>query len=313
MSCLFLAGISFGRCRVSGLRRARQGGRMKLTNELNLPQPLVDAVKNDGYTRGGAAFSVTQLLAPPRIGALIEKHFDEIEEDVSSRIWSLFGQAMHTVLERASTTGVTERRLSIEVEGVTVSGGMDRYHDGLLQDYKFVTAYKFKDLTVAPEYEQQLNAYAAILRASGHPVKELQIVGILRDWSKMDALKDPNYPQRQVVVRTVRIWPASEALEFIRTRVVLHKQARVTLPECSPNDQWARPDTWAVMKKGNVRATKVFENPVGAAEMAATNPAFNVVHRPGEKIRCKAYCSVSAFCSQYQRENQTNEVLDEVS
>lgn len=284
---------------------------MKLTNVLNLPDSIVNAVKNDSYSRGGANFSVTQLLSPPRVSALTDKHYDELEEDVSTRIWSLFGQAMHTVLERANMTGITERRLAIEVEGATISGQMDRYEDGVLQDYKFVTAYKFKDLTIAPEYEQQLNMYAAILRANGHAVKELQIVGILRDWSKMDALKDASYPQRQVVVRTARIWPASEALEFIRTRVILHKQARIALPECTPNDQWARPDTWAVMKKGNVKATKVFENPIGAQEMAETNPAFSVVHRPGRRIRCAAYCAVNVFCTQFQRESRAEETAPE--
>ena len=30
---------------------------MKITNELGLPEPLVDAVKNDGYTKGDADFS----------------------------------------------------------------------------------------------------------------------------------------------------------------------------------------------------------------------------------------------------------------
>lgn len=38
---------------------------MNITNELGLPEPLVDAVRNDGYTKGNADFSVTGLIAPP--------------------------------------------------------------------------------------------------------------------------------------------------------------------------------------------------------------------------------------------------------
>ena len=37
---------------------------MKITNELGLPEPLVDAVRNDGYTKGNADFSVTGLISP---------------------------------------------------------------------------------------------------------------------------------------------------------------------------------------------------------------------------------------------------------
>lgn len=318
MSCLFLAGISVCGPRVPRVRRVgetanggtRAGGRVNLTNKLNLPQPIYDAVKNDEYTRGDADISVTALLSPARIVALREKHESEIVEDASERIFSLMGQCMHTVLERADKTGVTERRLSIEVEGWKVSGQVDRYEDGVVQDYKFVTAWKFKDLTVPPEYEQQLNVYAEILRVNGHKVTKLQIVGILRDWSKLEAMRDQNYPQRQIVVRTVNLWPASQAQEFMRERVILHKQARLSLPECSPEDRWKKADVWAVMKHGAVRAIKLFENPVDADALAATNEKYYVQVRPGEAIRCRAYCAVSSFCTQYQAEIQPEKEED---
>src|SRR6185312_4199648 len=186
---------------------------MKLTNNLSLPKPIVDAVRNDSYDspKDAKSISVTTLLKPARIVALERKHADEIEEDVSDRIFSLCGQVVHGILERADKTGIAERRLSIEVEGWKVSGQMDRYLDGLLQDYKFVTAYKFKDAGVPEEYEQQLNVYAEILRQNGHTVTRMQIVGILRDWSKMEARRDPAYPQTQIVIRDVPLWP-SEAV-----------------------------------------------------------------------------------------------------
>lgn len=275
---------------------------MKLTNRLNLPQPLVDAVKNDSYTSGGADISVTTLLKPPRMVALEKQHKDEMEEDVSMRIWSLMGQVVHGILERASNTGVAERRLSINVEGWSVSGSMDRYIDGLLQDYKVVTAYKFKDGGVPIEYEQQLNVYAEILRQHGHPVSRMEIVGILRDWSKLEARRDANYPQTQVIVREVPMWSPSKALAFISDRVILHKQARITLPECSDEDRWARPTKYAVMREGQVRAVKLFDAQSEAESYAQQGKNLSVETRPGELVRCNAYCSVAQFCSQFQKE-----------
>jgi hypothetical protein len=272
---------------------------MKLTNRNNLPQPLVDAVNNDSYSSGDATISVTTLISPPRVSALKIQHADELEEDASDRIWSLMGQVVHGILERADKTGVAERRLSIEVEGWKISGQMDRYIDGVLQDYKVVTAYKFKDDGVPEEYEQQLNIYAELLRQNGHPVKRLEIVGILRDWSKMEARRDPAYPQAQVIVREVSLWSQEAAQKFIRERVVLHKQARVSLPMCSESERWARPTKYAVMKAGKDRAVKLYDNQSDAESHASTDKSLRVDVRLGESVRCEAYCPVSKFCTQY--------------
>jgi hypothetical protein len=274
---------------------------MKLTNRLGLPEPLVAAVTNDGYTKGGADISVTELLAPPRQVALKRQHEDAISEDVSERIWSLLGQSIHTILERANETGIAERRLTITVEGWTVSGGMDLVcKDRVLSDYKTTTAYKFKGGKAPIEHEQQLNCYAEILRQNGEAVSALQIVGILRDWSKLEAARDADYPQTQVVMISVPMWPQAKAQAFMRERVILHKQARVTLPLCSGEDRWAKPDTFAVKKQGAARATRVYDNEDEAIHHAKQDSSLFVEARKGESTRCKHYCAVARFCAQYQ-------------
>lgn len=286
---------------------------MRLTNKLGLPQPIVDAVANDPYSRGGADISVTGLLKPARASALELLHSDEIEEDASDRIWSLLGQATHVVAERANTTGVAERRLSTKVEGWTVSGSMDLFYPktGVLYDLKVTSIYKLKDENLPLDFVAQLNMYAELLRRNGDKVKELYIIGILRDWSKLEALRNRDLPQSQVVLRKAPLWPAKEAAKFMRERVVLHQQARVVLPECTPLERWARNDTFAVMKTGGKRAVRVFNSPEMALEMSAMKPGHTVVKRPGENIRCKAYCSVSKFCSQWRELNPEGEALAE--
>lgn len=274
---------------------------MKLTNNLNLPQPLVEAVANDSYDRGQADISITGLLRPPRLAALEEAHASEITEDVSERIWSLVGQVVHGVLERADKSGIVERRLWMQVEGWTVSGQMDRYQDGVLQDYKFVTAYKFKNGGVPEEFENQMNLYAELLRHHGHVVKRLEIVGILRDWSKLEARRDANYPQQQVIVRQVPLWTPERAGKFMRERVLLHRQARFTLPECTPEERWAKPSVYAVMKPGRKTAVRLHATKDAAELHASSDPSLYIVYRPGESVRCSAYCPVSKFCAQYAK------------
>lgn len=273
---------------------------MRLTNRLNLPQPLVDAVANDPYHRGSADISITQLLSPPRKTAIDAVHETELEEDASDRIWSLLGQAIHTILERADKTGIAERRLSIKVEGWTVSGAMDRYVDGLIQDYKCVTVYKFKDSGVPMDYERQLNCYAEILRQNGHPVTRLEVVGILRDWSKLEAFRDPDYPQTQVIVRQVKLWTPEVIQAFLKTRVILHKKALIELPACTEEERWQKPTVWAVKKPEAKRATKLYDTEAEAKAHVQSDPKQVMVKRRGESTRCKAYCSALKFCTQGQ-------------
>lgn len=275
---------------------------MKVTNKANLPQPIYDAIIRDGYSRGDADISVTELLSPARISALKAAHWQEIEEDASDRVWSLVGQVMHGILERSNRTGIAERRLSVQVEGWKVSGGMDAYYDhGLLQDYKFVTAYKFKGGTVPQEYEQQLNCYAEILRANGDKVERLEIVAILRDWSKMEARRDPNYPQSQVLILPVTLWPQDIAQKFMRERVVLHKSARIALPRCTDEERWAKPAQWAVMKNGRKTAVRLLATEAEARTMATGLGAGHYIEkRTSANVRCENYCSVARFCEQFQ-------------
>jgi len=273
---------------------------MKQTNKFNLPDAIARAVANDPYTNGGADYSISALLKPARIVALEKKHWDELEEDVSDRIWSMFGQAVHVIAERANEKGIAERRLFIDVDGKKVSGGMDLYHgDGILTDYKTTSVYKVKD-GVPDEYVKQLNCYAEILRQNGHEVKKLEIIAILRDWSKLEALRDGNYPQSQAMRLEVPVWESTRALGFIKTRIALHEAAKVNLPECSSEDRWARPDTWAVKKTPDAaRATRVFDNEAEATKMATQNK-MHLEFRPGLSPRCEAYCAASKFCEQFK-------------
>lgn len=280
---------------------------MKVTNRAELPQAIVDAVLNDAYSKGDANISVTGLLKPPRLVALEDQHENEIVEDASDRIWSLLGQAVHTILERANRKAIAERRLSIEIEGWKVSGGMDVYEEGgILLDYKTTSVWKLVKGDLI-EWEKQLNLYAVILRSQGHKVEKLQVIAILRDWSKMEADRDPLYPQAQVVNINIPLWDPDKAYKFMRERVILHQQAKLSLPECTPEDRWARPDVWAVMKVGRKTAVKLYSNENEAKAHVGFDKALSVVHRPGMSVRCKAYCSVSKFCSQYQKELATSE------
>ena len=72
---------------------------MKITNHHNLSAPIVEALSRDDYTRGASHRSVTQLIDSPRIRILRERHWDELTEDVSEKMWSVLGTAVHRIFE----------------------------------------------------------------------------------------------------------------------------------------------------------------------------------------------------------------------
>lgn len=277
---------------------------MKFTNKLNLPEPIVKAVINDDYSRGDSDISITGLISPPRIRVLEKKHKDELTEDVSERIFVLLGQVMHGILERASenkTENIYEKRWFMEIDKVKISGQLDAYYyNGVIQDYKLVSLYSVKD-GVKPEYEQQLNCYAALLRHNKLKVTKLELVCILRDWSKGKARLDETIPQQQVLKLEVPLWSEEKALNFLTERVRLHKQANKQLPECTAEERWAVPDKYAVMaKKGASRSLKNHDS-FAMAELHSTQvPGSFVELRPGKNNRCEDYCSVSSWCTQFK-------------
>ena len=284
----------------------RNGSR--ITNLHNLPEPLVQAVTRHPHDRVEGRISVSELVQPPQLRKLTIDHRDEIVEDAADRIWSLLGTLLHGVLERNAKglkNTIAEEELTTEVLGWTVVGHYDLSEMILegewLTDWKLTSIWAIKD-GIKPEWEQQLNCYAELIRRAGRPVDHLQIVAVGRDWSKSKARYDKDYPQQQVKVFAVPLWPTEEASRFLEERVRLHQEAeKGQYGDCTADERWARQDQWAVMKKGQKRAVRLYDTEASAMRHVGDDKTLTIVPRPGESVRCESYCPVNKWCSQYAR------------
>lgn len=291
---------------------------MKITNKYNLPAPLVKAVTATRHESDDDPNSirVSGVIQPVQLRALMKRHDSEMEEDASDRIFSLMGTLLHDVLEKSAKNlddCTTEQALTTEVLGWKVTGHYDLTEftlDGeLLTDWKLTSIYAMKDKNLKPEWDAQVNIYAELLRLSGKIVSKAQIVAIGRDWSKSRAAREPDYPQRQVIIKPVTLWPSETVHAYLTERVALHQRAdrEGVWPECTPEERWARPAQVAIMKKGNKKATKLCDDETQANRWINNNVADSHAHlyylepRPGESIRCASYCPVSQFCSQWAK------------
>lgn len=272
---------------------------MQLTNRAGLPAPLVRAIENDPYDGGESDISVTRLIQPPQMRKLMWEHGQELTEDVSERIWALLGQSVHTIIERAyeGTTAIVERRVYRKVAGWNVSGKFDVLEDAILSDYKITSVYARDGKR---EWEEQLNLLRAIALAESDlpEIKRLQIVAIFRDWRPKEALKE-DYPDSQVAIIPVPLWPIDKAVAFLEERVRLHQSDNP--PPCTDEERWMQPEKWALMKKGQKRAIKLFEKKPENVELL--DGQF-WEHRPGAFRRCENYCSVSSVCPQWNAQHR---------
>ena len=301
---------------------------MKLTNRNNLPETIMNVIKRPEYNKGKSNMSVTELLNSPRIVQLKRKHWDDLEEDSSDMVWSIFGTAIHGVLEHGKgDSHIVEERIHISLDGMHISGAIDLQEledDGIVvSDYKTTSAWAV--MNEKQDWHNQLNSYAYLVEAAKKvPVKKLQIVAIVRDWNRRDATTREGYPKAPIVVIDIPLWPFAHREAYIRDRISLHGDAFFEMetdgemPDCTAEEMWEKPTTYALKKDGNVRAKSVHDtsNSAGLALIAATEKAkkgekFLIEVREGGRTRCESFCQVAPYCQQHQKYLSTKEKADE--
>jgi hypothetical protein len=283
---------------------------MKLTNKFNLPETFINVIKRPQYSRGNSEISVTEILSPPQLVLLRRQYADDIEQDASDMVWSLFGSAVHNILEHGKDSHhIVEERLFTTFEGWSISGAIDLQEmvDGkvLIADYKVTSAWAVQQ--EKQEWIDQLNLYAWLVeRVKGEKVAGLQIIGIVRDWSRREAAIKDTYPQSPIVTLDIPLWSQEDRESFVKHRLTLHNEANFAavsglMPECTSEEMWEKKTTFAVMKEGGKRAKKVFEIKEDAAAFAGQQKDPHYIEvREGGRTRCDSFCQVAPFCKQYQ-------------
>jgi len=317
--------------------------KMKITNVHNLPDEIVTAIKNREYSKGEADYSATGLLQPPQLQVLTGWNYNNLTTDVSDSIWSLFGSAVHHILESAAKEDeqqLAEKRLYVTLGGIRISGMFDRYDKNLysIDDYKVTNVWKATKGNVT-DWETQLNIYNWLFKSNypDIPVEKLRVHAILRDWSFREAKKSAqtngDYPLSQVVTIELPVWKQFDIIKFLVHKLEILEEAKTATNAselaqkvpCSNDDRWAKPDAWAVFNPQKNYTRKLFtvdgehmtiemcEKEARLAVAAMQTPGYKAVLRRGENIRCenKQFCLVRDFCAQYKGIT-SNEVKSDV-
>ena len=273
---------------------------MKITNKYNLPAPYVRAATPDGRHDDGM-IHVTSLTSPPQLQRLQREHWDDLVEDVTDRLYMLDGSSRHFVLQHAGGNDgdLIEHNVRATIEGHTVTGTVDYMTaDGKLYDYKNTSVWSVLEMkkSMRPEYAEQLNYYAALLRMNDFAVNEAYIVASSRDWRRSEARRSEDYPAKVEVIR-VPLWEPDAAIEALGGAVREH--IAETPRPCTDHERWRKDDKYAVMKAGRKSALRVLDSIGDATDWMRQNGGTSIERRPGGYVRCEDYCPVSQFCKQF--------------
>lgn len=290
---------------------------MIYTNNHNLPEEIVKVLTPKGewsITKG--RYSVTALCGAPLPRILTMLYSDQIKEDVSSRLYSLLGQAVHHYVNERNDNQLMEYKMVQEIDGYTIAGVSDSYNNGVLIDWKVAGVFAYQKLKggVNQDWANQLNVYKWMHEKEGRPVTQLKNFIIFRDWmvSKSFSEDYPNIPFAEIDV------PFSTDIEsYIRDRVKLHSEAEEMdikdVPMCTAEERWEREGAWKVFHPDHSKGEKSMKNStteeeaieyvknqreieVAKGKKGKDMDKAQIVYVPGASVRCESYCNVRDFC-----------------
>jgi hypothetical protein len=271
---------------------------------MGLPEALVKAVSIKRHNEPGQ-LSATTLINGTKQIFLMDRHWDEIEEDVADHFYALYGSTAHKMLEDEGRDEFTEESVAYDVDGITVTGRIDNYNmrEEMITDYKTASIWKVRYRNFDDWYRQGM-IYAWLLIKNGFEVRKCQFIAILKDHSKRDAKRDSSYPQKPVYFYEFDVTEEglAEIQTFIEEKITLYKlyrdMADNDIPPCTSDERWEKPTKYAVMKEGRKSAVRVLDTQEEAEKLAADlGKNHSVQIRSGESIRCAEYCSCNGFCN----------------
>ena len=288
------------------LEHNKIGDNMKITNKHSLPEIYEEAIRirfeQNKIRRDKPSIGITRLIDSPYIYHLRDIHDDEIEMDVIDAFFAFRGSMVHQILEDVRIPNV-QKEAYIQYQhksGYLISGVIDLITPSELVDYKVksVNSMFYFNSFDALNNEQQLNCYAYLFEKvwSFFPCKKLLIRRIFFDWVAKKAKYESGYPQSPFKEYECERWTKDKTENYIDERMELHLRTS-NIPICSPEERWQKKTVWALMKDGQKRAVKIFQN---QDDIPNVEKSYYIEERKGIDVRCVDYCNVNQWCEYYK-------------
>lgn len=315
---------------------------LKYINSSNVPLALAVFLATDSYDHEDDVLSATSLIKPVR-QLVLEKRmkampeYQEQVQDVSGLLASRMGTAIHDAIERSWTVSpqlalkalgyparVVERirinpatvepntipiflelRSYKQVGKYKVSGKFDFVGEGMVQDFKSTGVFTFIHQTNVDKYILQGSIYRW-LNPTIITKDIMQIHYIFTDWNKMDAIRNPKYPQCRTVSQKFQLLSLEQTDNYIKRKLnkidMLEDAEDDDIPECTDEDLWRSDAAWKYYADPAKmsRATKVF-NDKSSAYAHLSEKGKGVVKEFKGLVKACRYCKCAPICGQRAR------------
>jgi len=212
---------------------------MKVSNKNNIPQAIVNIVSKERKIVEGR-YSVTEILNGTREIILTRRHKDELEVDASDMIATVFGSAVHKVLELETDDDKAEIKLEHEIlPGKVISGRIDVLDKdaGVIEDYKTSSVYKIIHGKF-DDWKKQGLLYAWLAYKNGILINKVLFHVLIKDWKKRESRYKKNYPRSAftTVEFAVTSLELRETEEFVIDKLKELEQENADV--CSDDERW---------------------------------------------------------------------------
>jgi len=322
---------------------------MKITNQHDISLPLAVWLLHDeyDYVNDKKYISVTTLMKPLK-QIILSKRVDTstFTMDIMDLVAPSMGSGLHGSIEKAWMEGHSKALLKLgypesvvkrvvinpteadfkniehlipvyleqrgvrEIGGWKVGGKFDLVTDGMLQDVKSTSTFKWTSTSGDNDYKMQGSLYRWI-----HPEKItedfIRINFIFTDFMKALAGKpDSSYPPHRVMHRDYTLMSVADTEAWVARKLSLLDKywdaPESAIPECTDEELWKSDQQYKYFsdpekaKDPSARSTRNFTELMDARKWLAEKGKGTIVTIPGEVKRC-GYCSAASICKQRER------------
>lgn len=319
----------------------------KITNKHNISLPMAVWLAHDEYQHDSRTnvISVTSLMKSTRQVILTARAHGSgvlMEEDVSEKLASRIGTAVHNSIEYSwrdnykqamKDLGYPKRiidriridptdeelaaddsiipiyfevRTEKEINGWIVTGQFDICIEGEVNDVKSTSVFAYISGSSDQKYIDQLSTYKWL-----NPTKIVDDLGriqwVFKDWSKMKALNDPNYPNLPVMDKAFKLKTNAETENWVKwklNQIDIHVETpEPELPLCTKEEMWQKDSIWKVYPNTEFKRAMPggsnFASLADAQKFCAEKGKGVIKEVVGERTGC-TFCNVANICTQYE-------------
>lgn len=204
----------------------------------------------------------------------------------------------------------TEKRTNKDVGEWTVTGEFDLCVDGQLEDIKSTKVYGYINDTNSQKYIEQGSLYRW-LNPEIITKDTIKIDYVFTDFSKAMAAQDPNYPKNSVMsehypldsYNKVDVWVKNRLAQLDALKHMSPDQIEATLPECTDEDLWRKPDVYKYYKDPMkmIRSTKNFDSFSEAVQRLKDDGSVGTIVTVKGAVEACKYCKSFTVCKQKDR------------